>query len=87
MLGKLRTRLSDDTFQAGLLLRSWHFAGLLPELGELAQCLRDSEDEKRKNEKAAQSSARMKRKRADIGPGEASPSKRLNHGTLDVDSE
>lgn len=65
MLGKLRARLSDATFRAGLLLRSWHFAGLLPELGELAQCLRDSDEEKRKMERAAQDAARDKRKRAD----------------------
>lgn len=43
MLGKLRARLSDETFRAGLLLRSWHNAGLLPELGEIAQCLRDAD--------------------------------------------
>ncbi len=42
MLGKLRTRLSDESFHAGLLLHSWHKAGLLPELGEMAQCLKDS---------------------------------------------
>lgn len=67
MLGKLRTRLSDETFRAGLLLRSWHLAGLLPELGELVQSLRDVDGEKKKNESAAKSaaSAREKRKRAD----------------------
>jgi len=47
-LGKLRTRLSDDTFRAGLLLRSWHKAGLLPELGALTQCLKDSDIAERK---------------------------------------
>lgn len=43
MLGKLRVRLSDESFRAALLLRSWHNAGLLPERGEMAQCLRDSD--------------------------------------------
>ena len=43
MLGKLRTHLSDESFCAGLLLRSWHLAGLLPEVGEMAQCLRDGD--------------------------------------------
>jgi hypothetical protein len=43
MLGKLCTRISDETFRAGLLLHSWHNAGLLPELGEMAQCLRDAD--------------------------------------------
>ncbi len=47
-LGKLRTRLSDDTFRAGLLLRSWHKAGLLPELSALTQCLKDSDAAERK---------------------------------------
>jgi hypothetical protein len=41
--GKLRTRLSDESFQAGLLLHSWHNAGLLPEFGDMAQCLRDAD--------------------------------------------
>ena len=41
-LGKLHTCLSDDTFHAGLLLHSWHKAGLLPELGALTQCPQDS---------------------------------------------
>lgn len=63
VLGKLRTRLSDETFRAILLLRSWHFAGLLPELGELAQCLRDADETKRKAESAAQSSAASARER------------------------
>jgi hypothetical protein len=43
MLGKLRTRLSDESFRAGLLIRSWDKAGLLPELSEIAQCLKDSD--------------------------------------------
>jgi hypothetical protein len=43
MLGKLRTRLSDESFRAGLLLHSWHKAGLLPKLEEMAQCLRDGD--------------------------------------------
>jgi len=43
MLGKLRTRLSDESFRAGLLLRSWDKAGLLPELEEMAQCLRNDD--------------------------------------------
>ena len=42
---------SDDTFRAGLLLRSWHKAGLLPELDALTQCLiikdRDAAEKKR----------------------------------------
>ena len=42
MLGKLCTHLSDESFHAGLLLHSWHKAGLLPELGEMAQCLKGS---------------------------------------------
>jgi hypothetical protein len=43
MLGKLRTRLSNESFRAGPLLRSWHKAGLLPEPGEMAQCLQDGD--------------------------------------------
>ena len=43
MLGKLRTCLSDESFRAGLLLRNWHGADLLPELEEMAQCLRDDD--------------------------------------------
>ena len=43
MLGKLHTRLSDESFHAGLLLHSWHKAGLLPELGEMAQCLKEGD--------------------------------------------
>jgi hypothetical protein len=43
MLGKLRTSLSDESFRASLLLRSWQKAGLLPELKDMAQCLRDHE--------------------------------------------
>jgi hypothetical protein len=43
MLGKLRTHLLDESFRAGLLLLSWHKAGLLPELEEMAQCLRDDD--------------------------------------------
>jgi hypothetical protein len=39
----IHTRLSDESFCAGLLLRSWHKAGLLPELGKMAQCLRDGD--------------------------------------------
>src|SRR5258708_38442249 len=47
-LGKLHTWLSDDTFHAGLLLHSWHKAGLLPELSALTQCLKDSDAAERK---------------------------------------
>jgi hypothetical protein len=43
MLGKLCTRLSDESFRAGLLLHFWHKAGLLPELGKMAQCLWDGD--------------------------------------------
>ena len=43
MLGKLCTCLSDESFRTALLLRSWHQAGLLPQLNDMAQCLRDSE--------------------------------------------
>ena len=43
ILGKLCTCLLDESFQAGLLLQSWHNAGLPPELGELAQCLKDAD--------------------------------------------
>jgi hypothetical protein len=50
-LGKLRTHLSDDTFRAGLLLRSWHRAGLLPELGALTQCLKDQDSAERRKRK------------------------------------
>src|SRR5260370_40699678 len=47
-LGKLCTCLSDDTFCTGLLLCSWHKAGLLPELSALTQCLKDSDATERK---------------------------------------
>ena len=57
MLGKLRTQLSDETFRSSLLLRSWHLAGVLPELGQLTQCLRDSDEKKRKAEAASKSLA------------------------------
>ena len=40
--GKLHTRLLDESFHAGLLLHSWHNVGLLPEFGDMAQCLRDA---------------------------------------------
>jgi hypothetical protein len=42
MLGKLHTSLSDESFRAGLLC-SWRNASPLPKLGEMAQCLRDTE--------------------------------------------
>jgi hypothetical protein len=40
MIGKLRTRLSDDSFRAGCLLRSWSLNGLLPTPEEMAAHLR-----------------------------------------------
>ena len=43
MLGKLCTQLSDESFCAGLLLCSWHKAGMLPELGGMVQCLKDGD--------------------------------------------
>ena len=39
----LRTRRSDESSHAGLFLRNWHGAHLLPELEETAQCLRDDD--------------------------------------------
>ena len=57
VLGKLRTQLSDETFRASLLLRSWDLAGVLPGPGQLTQCLRDSEEKKRKAELVAKSNA------------------------------
>ncbi len=44
--------MNTDTFRRnwtpGLLLRSWHKAGLLPELSALTQCLKDSDAAERK---------------------------------------
>lgn len=54
-LGKPRTCLSDDTFRAGLLLRSWHKADLLPELSALTQCLKDSDVAERKRKRSGDS--------------------------------
>jgi hypothetical protein len=68
VLGKLRTRLSDESFRAGLLLRSWYNAGLLPELSEMAQCLRDAD---------AIPVVQRKRKRAADDYIGASPRKRV----------
>lgn len=72
MLGKLRTRLSDESFRAGLLLRSWHNAGLLPELSEMAQCLRDAKvtpavQKKRKHPADEDCNGALPRKRAQLG--------------------
>jgi hypothetical protein len=67
MLGKLRTRLADETFRAGLLLRSWHKAGLLPPLAELAQCLKDDESKKRKRDNTE--AGPSKRPRTNEGSG------------------
>ena len=75
MLGKLRTHFSDESFCAGLLLlRSWHLAGLLPEVGEMAQCLRDGDmalmaKKRRVKRRAAGSVGGTPRKKARIGMG------------------
>jgi hypothetical protein len=70
MLGKLRTRLSDESFRAGLLLRSWHKAGLLPELEEMAQCLRDDDAA------VAAKAKRAKRRHIDQEPVGRTPRKK-----------
>lgn len=57
VLGKLHTQLSDETFHASLLLHSWDLAGVLLGLGQLTQCLRDSDKKKRKAELVAKSNA------------------------------
>ena len=71
MMGKLRTRLSDESFRAGLLLRSWHKAGLLPELEEMAQCLRDDDAA------VAAKTKRAKRRHIDQEPVGRTPRKKM----------
>jgi len=79
MLGKLRTRLSDESFLAGLLLRSWYKAGLLPELEEMAQCLRDDDAA------MATRAKRAKRRHTDQEPVGRTPRKkaRMDAGSSD----
>lgn len=79
MLGKLRTRLSDESFRAGLLLRSWNKAALLPKLEEMAQCLRDDDTT------TATKAKRAKRRRTDQEPVGRTPRKkaRMDAGSSD----
>jgi hypothetical protein len=80
MLGKLRTRLSDESFRSALLLRSWHMAGLLPEPEEMAQCLRD--DDAATSAKAKQA----KRHRVNQDPVGRTPTKRARMDASSSDS-
>ena len=71
VLGKLCTQLSDKIFHASLLLHSWDLAGILLELGQLTQCLRDSDEKNRKVDSAAKSRAVKQRRshsNASVGP-------------------
>ena len=79
MLGKLRTRLLDESFHAGLLLRSWHKAGLLPELGEMAQCLKEGD---------AATAAKARQTKLHLTNKDITPRKkvRLDAGTSSSDS-
>jgi hypothetical protein len=80
MLGKLRTCLSDESFRAGLLLRSWHKAGLLPKLEEMVQCLRDGDAA------TAAQAKRAKRRHIDQEPVGRTPRKKARTDTHSSDS-
>src|SRR6202043_3352608 len=82
MLGKLRTRLSDETFRAGLLLRMWHKAGLLPHLEELAQYLKDNDTPKRKHT-ASDETGEPAKKKARIQVGGVGDDSEV----IDIDSD
>ena len=79
MLGKFRTRLSDESFRAGPLLCSWHKAGLLHKLEEMAQCLRDDDMA------TATKAKRAKRRCTDQEPVGRTPRKkaRMDAGSSD----
>ena len=80
MLGKLHTRLSDESFRAGLLLHSWHKARLLPKLEEMAQCLKDDDAA------MATKAKRAKRRHTDQEPVGRMPRKRARMDAMSSDS-
>ena len=85
MLGKLCTQLSDEIFCASLLLRSWDLAGILLELGQLTQCLRDSDEKKRKVDLAMKSHA-VKQRQSHSNASVGSSHKRV-HVTIMSDCD